>query len=167
MQTRWQSARARTRRSAANLLDPDVVGSSTMRSAFPFLHLCQSRVPLCHCKTGEHGLSSPTPRCRLVAHQCSSASTASGTIGEHSFYNFQNRTIIGLSSARIRAEHLNCIEARSGSLTISSAKFDRKDLRYSAGSLRGPGMSSRASQADLGAGVGTQSRHVDRPGSVA
>ena len=80
---------------------------------------------------------------------------ASGTIGEQNFYNLQNRTIIGLGSARIRA---NTSVASKLGLVVDDlvGEIERKDLRYSAGLFWSPGNEFTGQRRILGAGVGTQ-----------
>jgi outer membrane usher protein FimD/PapC len=81
--------------------------------------------------------------------------TASGTIGGPSAYNFQNRTIIALGSARLRA---NLSVASHHGLLVDDlvGELDRKDLRYSAGVFWAPGNEFIGQRRIMGAGVGTQ-----------
>ncbi|MFL6732914.1 MAG: TcfC E-set like domain-containing protein [Sphingomicrobium sp.] len=81
--------------------------------------------------------------------------TASGTIGGPSVYNFQNRTIVGLGNARLRAN--TSLASRLG-LVVDDlvAEIDRRDLRYSAGLFWTPGSEFTGQRRILGAGVGTQ-----------
>ena len=88
--------------------------------------------------------------------------TASGTIGGASAYNFQNRTIIGLGSARLRT---NLSVASHLGLLVDDlvGEIDRKDLRYSAGLFWAPGNEFIGQRRIMGAGVGTQfDTSVDR-----
>ena len=88
--------------------------------------------------------------------------TASGTIGGPSAYNFQNRTIIGLGSARLRT---NLSVASHLGLLVDDlvGELDRKDLRYSAGLFWAPGNEFIGQRRIMGAGVGTQfDTSVDR-----
>lgn len=80
---------------------------------------------------------------------------ASGTFGGSSTYNIQNRTIIGLHNARIRA---NTSVASDLGLVVDDlvAEVDRKDLRYSAGLFWAPGDEFTGQRRILGAGFGTQ-----------
>ena len=88
--------------------------------------------------------------------------TASGTIGGSSAYNFQNRTIIGLGSARLRT---NLSVASHLGLLVDDlvGEVDRRDLRYSAGLFWAPGNEFIGQRRIIGAGVGTQfDTSVDR-----
>jgi hypothetical protein len=80
---------------------------------------------------------------------------ASGTLGGTSVYNLQNRTIIGLRNARIRA---NTSIASDLGLVVDDlvGEVDRKDLRYSAGMFWAPGNDFIGQRRIIGAGVGTQ-----------
>lgn len=81
--------------------------------------------------------------------------TASGTIGGSSAYNLQNRTIIGLGSARLRAD--TSLASHLGLLVDDLVgEIDRKDLRYSAGLFWAPGDEFTGERRIIGAGVGTQ-----------
>jgi hypothetical protein len=80
---------------------------------------------------------------------------ASGTIGGSSAYNLQNRTIIGLGSARLRAN--TSVASHLGLLVDDFVgELDRKDLRYSAGLFWAPGNEFIGQRRIIGAGVGTQ-----------
>jgi len=81
--------------------------------------------------------------------------TASGTIGGPSVYNLQNRTIVGLGNARLRAN--TSFASRLG-LVVDDlvGEIDRQDLRYSAGLFWAPGSEFTGQRRILGAGVGTQ-----------
>lgn len=80
---------------------------------------------------------------------------ASGTIGGAASYNFQNRTIVGLHNARIRA---NTSIASNLGLVVDEVvgEVDSKTLRYSAGMFWGPGNDFIGQRRIIGAGVGTQ-----------
>lgn len=80
---------------------------------------------------------------------------ASGTLGGHSTYNLQNRTIIGFENARVRA---NTSIATHLGLVVDDlvAEVDRKNLRYSAGLFWVPGNEFIGQRRIVGAGVGTQ-----------
>src|SRR6478735_1345492 len=80
---------------------------------------------------------------------------ASGTFGGTSSYNLQNRTIVGLHNARIRA---NTSVASDLGLIVDDlvGEVDRKDLRYSAGMFWAPGNDFIGQRRIIGAGVGTQ-----------
>ncbi|MGN6058048.1 MAG: TcfC E-set like domain-containing protein [Sphingomicrobium sp.] len=80
---------------------------------------------------------------------------ASGTFGGSSAYNFQNRTIIGLHNARIRA---NTSIASDLGLVVDDlvGEVDKRDLRYSAGMFWAPGNDFIGQRRIIGAGVGTQ-----------
>lgn len=80
---------------------------------------------------------------------------ASGTFGGRSVYNLQNRTIIGMHSARLRA---NTSIASDFGLIVDDmvGEVDRKDLRYSAGMFWAPGNDFTGERRIIGAGVGTQ-----------
>jgi Mat/Ecp fimbriae outer membrane usher protein len=80
---------------------------------------------------------------------------ASGTVSEQSFYNLQNRTIVGLGSARIRA---NTSVASKLGLVVDDlvGEVDHKNLRYSGGLFWSPGNEFTGQRRILGAGVGTQ-----------
>jgi hypothetical protein len=79
----------------------------------------------------------------------------SGSLGGASRYNVQNRTIVGLRNARIRA---NSSLASGTGLVVDDlvGEVDRKDLRYSAGLFWAPGSEFTGQRRILGAGVGTQ-----------
>jgi len=80
---------------------------------------------------------------------------SSGTLGRASEFNFQDRTIIGLGPARIRAN----VSASSSLGLIADdlvAEADRRDLRYSAGLFWAPGNDFTGERRIIGAGVGTQ-----------
>lgn len=81
--------------------------------------------------------------------------SASGAIGGPSAYNLQNRTIIGLGEARLRA---NTSIASHLGLVVDDfvGELDRKDLRYSAGLFWAPGSEFTGQRRIIGAGVGTQ-----------
>ena len=80
---------------------------------------------------------------------------ASGTVGGTSAYNLQNRTVIGLHNARIRA---NTSIASNIGLVVDDlvAEVDRKNLRYSAGMFWAPGNDFIGQRRIIGAGLGTQ-----------
>lgn len=80
---------------------------------------------------------------------------ASGTIGGPVVYNMQNRTLIGMRNARLRAD--TSIASGVG-LVVDDfvAEIDRKDLRYSAGLFWAPGNDFTGRRRIIGAGVGTQ-----------
>lgn len=80
---------------------------------------------------------------------------ASGTIGGQSAFNLQNRTIIGLHNARLRAD--TSIASGLGLVVDDlAAELDRKNLRYSAGMFWAPGNEFIGERRIIGAGVGTQ-----------
>lgn len=80
---------------------------------------------------------------------------ASGTIGGSSAYNFQNRTIIALRNARIRAN--TSVASHLGFVVDDLVgEFDSKSLRYSAGLFWAPGNEFIGQRRIIGAGVGTQ-----------
>jgi len=80
---------------------------------------------------------------------------ASGTLGSTSVYNLQNRTVIGIHNARIRA---NTSIATDLGLVVDDlvAEIDRKDMRYSAGMFWAPGNDFIGQRRIIGAGIGTQ-----------
>lgn len=80
---------------------------------------------------------------------------SSGTLGSSSDFNVQDRTIVSVGAARIRAD----ISASSSLGLIADeflAEADRRDLRYSAGLFWAPGNDFIGQRRMLGAGVGTQ-----------
>ena len=80
---------------------------------------------------------------------------ASGPIGGRSAYNLQNRTIIALRDARLRA---NTSLGSNLGLVVDDlvGEVDRRNLRYSAGLFWTPGNEFTGQRRVLGAGVGTQ-----------
>ena len=80
---------------------------------------------------------------------------ASGTVGGSSHYNLQNRTIVGLRNARIRA---NTSLASELGLIVDDlvAEIDHKDMRYSAGMFWAPGSDFIGQRRIIGGGIGTQ-----------
>lgn len=80
---------------------------------------------------------------------------ASGTIGGHSNYNLQNRTIFAIRDARIRAD--TAVASGLGVLVDDLvAEVDRRDLRYSGGLFWAPANEFVGQRRILGAGIGTQ-----------
>jgi hypothetical protein len=81
--------------------------------------------------------------------------TASGSLEGSSVYNMQNRTIVGLHNARLRA---NTSVASGLGLIVDDlvAEVDTGTLRYSAGLFWGPGNEFTGQRRMIGAGVGTQ-----------
>jgi hypothetical protein len=81
--------------------------------------------------------------------------TASGSLEGPSVYNMQNRTIVGLHNARLRA---NTSVASNLGLIVDDlvGEVDTRDLRYSAGLFWGPGNEFTGQRRMIGAGVGTQ-----------
>jgi Mat/Ecp fimbriae outer membrane usher protein len=143
---------SRSNSTLCGTLDPDVVGIIYDEERFRVSIFVNPRF-LGVTEKGEHGYL-PDPDAPLSLTNAVGLN-ASGTIGEHSFYNFQNRTIIGLGSARIRAN--TSIASKLG-LVVDDfvGEFDRKDLRYSAGLFWSPGNEFTGQRRILGAGVGTQ-----------
>lgn len=80
---------------------------------------------------------------------------ASGTVGGSSAYNLQNRTIIGLRNARVRA---NMSIASNLGFVVDDlvAEVDRRSERYSAGLFWAPGNEFTGQRRIAGLGVGTQ-----------
>jgi hypothetical protein len=80
---------------------------------------------------------------------------ASGTVGGATAFNLQNRTIVGLGNARLRA---NTSIASNLGLVIDDfvAEIDSKTLRYSGGLFWAPGNEFTGQRRIIGAGVGTQ-----------
>ena len=79
----------------------------------------------------------------------------SGTVGSAMAYNFQNRTIVGLRNARIRAN--TSLASRFG-LVVDDlvGEMERKNLRYSGGLFWSPSNEFTGQRRIIGAGVGTQ-----------
>lgn len=79
----------------------------------------------------------------------------SGSSSSAPGYNFQNRTILSLGSARIRAD---ASYASSLGLVVDdlAAEVDRRDLRYSAGLFWAPGLDLTGQRRIVGIGLGTQ-----------
>lgn len=80
---------------------------------------------------------------------------ASGTFGQSSTYNIQNRTVVGFENARIRmnsslASHLGFV------MDDLVGEIDHRDLRYSGGLFWAPGNEFTGQRRIIGAGVGTQ-----------
>lgn len=80
---------------------------------------------------------------------------ASGTFGQSSTYNVQNRTVIGFENARVR---MNSSLASHVGFVVDDlvGEIDRKDLRYSGGLFWAPGNDFTGQRRIIGAGVGTQ-----------
>ena len=80
---------------------------------------------------------------------------ASGALNGVSVYNVQNRTVIGLRNARLRAN--TSVASRLG-LVVDDlvGEADRGGLRYSAGLFWAPGNEFTGQRRIIGAGVGTQ-----------
>ena len=80
---------------------------------------------------------------------------ASGSLAGSSVYNLQNRTIVGFSNARLRAN--TSVASRLG-LVVDDlvAEVDTRGLRYSAGLFWGPGNEFIGQRRIIGAGLGTQ-----------
>jgi Mat/Ecp fimbriae outer membrane usher protein len=79
----------------------------------------------------------------------------SGSAGRSTSYNIQNRTIVGLGAARLRAD----TSVASGfGLVVDDlvAEAERGDLRYSAGLFWAPGLDLTGQRRIVGVGVGTQ-----------
>lgn len=91
--------------------------------------------------------------------------TAAGTLGESSTYNVQNRTILALRNARIRAN--TSISSELG-LVVDDlvGELDHDALRYSAGLFWSPGNEFTGQRRILGAGFGTQLDTWAEQGSV-
>lgn len=104
-------------------------------------------------KAGSEGfLPIPTAALSLTS---SAALALSGTIGGASRFNLQNRTVIGVRNARIRA---NSSMASGIGLIVDDfvGEIDRRDLRYSAGLFWTPSSEFTGQRRIIGAGVGTQ-----------
>lgn len=81
--------------------------------------------------------------------------TASGAVGGPSVYNIQNRTIIGLKNARLRAN--TSMASRLGFVADDFVgELDSRNLRYSAGLFWSPGNDFVGQRRLIGAGFGTQ-----------
>jgi hypothetical protein len=79
----------------------------------------------------------------------------SGSSTSSTFYNLQNRTIVGLGSARLRtdssvASHLGVV------VDDMVVELDRPDRRYSAGLFWAPGLDLIGQRRIVGVGMGTQ-----------
>lgn len=80
---------------------------------------------------------------------------ASGTVGGSSEFNLQNRTIVGLGSARLRAN--TSLSSNLGLIVDDVVgEVDFRNLRYSAGLFWAPGNEFAGQRRIIGAGVGTQ-----------
>jgi hypothetical protein len=80
---------------------------------------------------------------------------ASGTIGGSSLYDFQNRTIVGLRNARLRAN--SSVSSNLGLIVDDLVgEVDVKSLRYSGGMFWAPGNDFIGQRRIIGAGVATQ-----------
>jgi hypothetical protein len=79
----------------------------------------------------------------------------SGSAGQSTNYNVQNRTIVGLGAARIRAD--TSVASNFG-LVVDDlvAEAERGDFRYSAGLFWAPGLDLTGERRIVGVGVGTQ-----------
>lgn len=97
-------------------------------------------------------LKAPTGPLSLTS---SSGLALSGSTGTPATYNLQNRTILSLRNARIRAD--SSYAAKLG-LVVDDlvGEVDRKDLRYSAGLFWAPGLDLTGQRRIVGIGVGTQ-----------
>jgi len=80
---------------------------------------------------------------------------ASGTIGGSSLYDLQNRTVVGLRNARLRA---NSSVSSNFGLIIDDlvGEVDVKSLRYSGGMFWAPGNDFIGQRRIIGAGIATQ-----------
>lgn len=90
---------------------------------------------------------------------------ASGTFGQSSTYNVQNRTIVGFGNARVR---MNSSLASHVGFVVDDlvGEVDRKDLRYSGGLFWAPGNDFTGQRRIIGAGVGTQFDTLANPQSL-
>jgi hypothetical protein len=79
----------------------------------------------------------------------------SGSQGQRTFYNIQDRTIVALGPARVRTDI--AYASKQGVVVDNFAgEIDRRDLRYSAGLFWAPGLDLTGRRRIVGAGVGTQ-----------
>lgn len=133
-------------------LEPDVVGIIYEENRFRVNVFVNPRFLGVLQQTTEGYLPSPDGHLSLTD---AFGVNASGTVGRQSFYNFQNRTIVGLGSARIRA---NTSVASQLGLVVDDlvGEVDHKNLRYSGGLFWSPGNEFTGQRRILGAGVGTQ-----------
>jgi len=134
------------------ILAPDVVGIIYDEDHFRVDVFVNPRF-LKVVKAGAEGfLPVPTTPLSLTS---SAALALSGTIGGASRFNLQNRTVIGVRNARIRA---NSSMASGIGLIVDDlvGEIDRRDLRYSAGLFWTPGSEFTGQRRIIGAGVGTQ-----------
>lgn len=102
----------------------------------------------------EPSLYLPEPAA-VLSLTSSSGLALSGSSGHAPIYNFQNRTIIGLGSARIRSDLSYASKTGLVADTIVG-EFDSPGMRYSAGLFWAPGIDLTGERRILGAGFGTQ-----------
>lgn len=143
---------SRSNSSLCGTLEPDVVGIIYDEDRFRVSVFVNPRFLGVNERNREGYL--PTPDAPLSLTNAFGLN-ASGTLGQHSDYNFQNRTIVGLGSGRIRAN--TSVASRLG-LVVDDlvGEFDRKDMRYSGGLFWSPGSEFTGQRRILGAGAGTQ-----------
>ncbi len=102
--------------------------------------------------TGEGFLPTPSAPLSLTS---ALGLAASGSLGGHSLYNIQNRTVLALRNARIRTS--NSFASGLGWVVDDFVgEVDRKDLRYSAGLFWAPGNEFTGQRRIIGGGIGTQ-----------
>jgi hypothetical protein len=96
----------------------------------------------------------PTPP-RTVSLTSAFGLSVSGSSATAPVYNVQNRTIVGLGSARLRMT--SSVASRLGWMADDLvAEVDRRAMRYSAGLFWAPGMDFTGQRRILGLGFGTQ-----------
>ena len=97
-------------------------------------------------------LKAPSAAASLVS---SMGLTLSGSHGNASSYNVQNRTLVGVGSGRLRSDSSF---SRELGLVVDNfvAEIDRRTLRYSAGMFWAPGLDLIGQRRILGAGFATQ-----------
>jgi hypothetical protein len=139
-------------RDGCGVLTPDVVGIIYDEDHFRVDVFANPKFLKLMKANPEGFLPIPTTPLSLTS---SAGLAVSGAIGGSSRYNLQNRTVIGLRNARIRA---NTSIASGIGLVVDDfvGEIDRKDLRYSAGLFWAPGSEFTGQRRIIGAGVGTQ-----------
>lgn len=103
-------------------------------------------------ESGEAYLESPSADISLTS---SSGLAISGSSGGSTTYNLQNRTIVGLGNARVRAD--SSVASKLGYVVDDLVlELDRPNLRYSAGLFWAPGVELVGNRRIVGVGIGSQ-----------
>ena len=137
---------------ACGILSPDVIGIIYDEDRFRVDLFANPKFIKVTRPKAEGFLPIPTAPLALTS---SVGLALSGSLGGASRYNLQNRTVVGLRNARIRA---NSSMASETGLIVDDfvGEVDDKNLRYSAGLFWAPGSEFTGQRRIIGAGVGTQ-----------